>query len=208
MAREDWRDQAERPARPREDFGQADYSQDYAYDPRSRRGYRADEAMRDREDYGQADYTTDWAYDPERGRPYRRFAGEDRTFEPRRGERSWMDKAGDFLAGRPRHPDERGYDERRYEAEREYGEERRHRRRGGPSDRVLWAVIMERLERDRRIDLRDVRVSVHDGEVVLDGSVRTREGKRRIEDLADVDGVRNIQNNLRPRDIDRRWTLL
>jgi osmotically-inducible protein OsmY len=66
---------------------------------------------------------------------------------------------------------------------------------------------MERLENDRRVDLRDVRVTVHDAEVTLDGFVRTREGKRRIEDLVDVDGIRNVQNNLRPRDADRRWTL-
>jgi hypothetical protein len=184
--------------RDRDDFGQADYSRDYAYDPRNRRGYRADEAYRDRDDYGQADYTADWAYDPERGRPYRRFAEEDRAFDRPRDDRSFMDKAGDFLAGRPR-------DERHYDAERTHEPERRHRR--GPSDRVLWAVIMERLESDRRVDLRDVRVTVHDGEVTLDGVVRTREGKRRIEDLVDVDGVRNVQNNLRPRDADRRWTL-
>jgi osmotically-inducible protein OsmY len=111
-----------------------------------------------------------------------------------------MDKAGDFLAGRPR-----PIDEHRYEAERVEEEPRRARR--GPSDRVLWAVIMERLESDRRVDMRNVQVTVHDAEVTLEGTVRTKEGKRRIEDLVDVDGVRNVQNNLRPRDGDRRWTL-
>ena len=220
MAREDWRDyEGERARRrsaeapTRDDFGQADYSTDYRYDPRSRTGYRADKDYRDRDDYGQADYTTDWAYDPEGGQPYRRFSDDDRSVHraDRDGDgypdrsRSWVDKAGDFLAGRPRPDEERRYthDDRRdrYEAER------RARRRRGPSDRVLWAVIMERLEDDRRIDLRDVDVIVEDGEVTLNGTVRHKEERRRIEDIADIEGVRHVQNNLRARDLDRRWTL-
>ncbi|MFC0008345.1 BON domain-containing protein [Devosia nitrariae] len=41
-------------------------------------------------------------------------------------------------------------------------------------------------------------VNVRDGEVTLNGSVHSREDKRRAEDLADdVSGVRNVQNNLR-----------
>jgi len=184
--------------RDRKDFGQADYSQDYGYDPRGRSGVRPEEAQRGRDDYGQADYSTDWAYDPERGGGYRR-ADEDRAFEGRPDERSFMDRAGDFLSGRPRHPEGPPR-----EADAIRGQERSGRR--GPSDRVLWAVIMERLEGDRRVDLRHVRVTVHDGEVTLDGEVRTKEGKRRIEDLVDVDGVRNVQNNLRPREAGR-WTL-
>jgi hypothetical protein len=226
MAREDWRDhdgdrtrRRDWPARDnRDDFGQADYSSDYDYDPRTRTAQRADERYAGRDDYGQADYTSDWAYDPERGRPYRRFSNEDRSFhdrdgdgQPDRGGRSWMDKAGDFLAGRPRHPDDRRHDyegddrRRAYEDRRDYDAERSSRRRRGPSDRVLWAVIMERLEDERRLDLRDVDVTVRDGEVTLNGTVRHKEDRRRIEDIADIDGVRHVQNNLRARDADRRW---
>jgi len=230
MAREDWRDhedermrRRETEGRGRDDFGQADYSTDYDYDPRNRTGFRADDRYADRDDYGQADYTTDWAYDPERGRPYRRFSDDDRSFRDRDGDghpdhgRSWMDKAGDFLAGRPRHDDERryAYDDRRRlhddgrrvrdERRERYEEDRRARRRRGPSDRVLWAVIMERLEDERRLDLRDVDVLVENGEVTLNGTVRHKEDRRRIEDIADIDGVRHVQNNLRARDTDRRW---
>ena len=79
-------------------------------------------------------------------------------------------------------------------------------RRRGPSDRVLWAVIMERLDDERRLDLRDVDVEVRDGEVTLNGTVRRKEDKRRIEDVADIEGVRNVQNNLRVRD--RGWMFL
>jgi osmotically-inducible protein OsmY len=70
---------------------------------------------------------------------------------------------------------------------------------------VLWAVIVERLEDERRLDLRHVEVIVEDAEVTLNGSVRTKGDKRRIEDVADIDGVRHVQNNLRVRE---HWTFL
>ncbi|HEY8617798.1 BON domain-containing protein [Phenylobacterium sp.] len=218
MARDDWRDRDEgrweRQSRPRErdDFGQADYSTDYSYDPRRRAGYRVEEdASFRREDFGQADYSTDFAYDRERGVGYRRFADGDRTDQagptdsgdyrserrddarrhgPERHDgRSWRERAGGLFGGRG-HEDER------------------QARRRGPSDRVLWAVIVERLEDERRLDLRDVDVLVEDGEVTLNGTVRRKEDKRRIEDIADIDGVRHVQNNLRVRDRDRGWTFI
>ena len=65
---------------------------------------------------------------------------------------------------------------------------------------------MERLDHERRLDLRGVEVDVRDGEVTLSGTVRHKGDKRRIEDIADIDGVRNVQNNLRVPDHGRRWT--
>jgi osmotically-inducible protein OsmY len=215
----------------REDFGQADFSSDYGYDPERRVGYRAeDEGDRRAEDYGQADYAADHPDDAERGRGYRRFSEDDRDYgygaaedrdriygremgrsetyrrgeppryyerDPREGRRdwderdtaagersrSWMSRAGAFFTGR------------------DEGEAARRRR--GPSDRVLWAVIVERLEDERGLDLRDVEVLVEDAEVTLNGTVRRKDEKRRIEDIADIDGVRHVQNNLRVRE--RRW---
>lgn len=67
---------------------------------------------------------------------------------------------------------------------------------------------MERLDDERRLDLREVEVDVHDGEVTLNGAVRNKGDKRRIEDVADIEGVRNVQNNLRVREHSRRWTFL
>lgn len=167
MEREDWRDlEAERLRRLRDrdrgDFGQADYSNLYGYDPRTRSGYRA--------------------YDD--GRPYDHDLR--RPDEPRR-----YDEYG------------RAYRDERLEHERDS----RSARRDGPSDRVLWAVIMERLDDERRLDLSDVKVEVHDREVTLLGTVRHKSDKRRIEDVADIDGVRNVQNNLRVRERSR-WTFL
>jgi hypothetical protein len=172
--------------------------QEFAMDDRRHREverrYRAD--PRDRVDYGQADYSTDWGYDPDEG-AYRRFspddpeygrrmdAGDYRPTEP--PPRSWRDRAGAFFS--PESPRERVP------------------RRRGPSDRVLWAVIVERLEDERRLDLRDVEVIVEDCEVTLNGTVRRKEDKRRIEDVADIDGIRHVQNNLRVRGRDH-WTFL
>ena len=161
--REVWRDlEAERLRRLREhdrdrdDYGQADYSNLYGYDPRTRTGYRA--------------------YDDGRG-----------AYDERRA----FDERSDYRT------------DRRLSRE----EEARRARRDGPSDRVLWAVIMERLDAERRLDLREVEVDVHNGEVTLNGAVRHKSDKRRIEDVADIDGVRNVQNNLRVRERGR-WTFL
>lgn len=204
MAREDWQDREEErrraALRERDDFGQADYSDDYAYDPRSRTGYRTEEELGRRDDYGQADYSRDYAYDREGRRAHRRYSTEDRDYGRRMDEgdyrrqdqpRSWMDRAGDFFT--PGNRDEEDF--------------RTARRRRGPSDRVLWAVITERLEDQRGLDLRDVDVVVEDAEVTLNGRVRHKADKRRIEDVADIDGVRHVQNNLRVHERGH-WTFL
>ena len=183
---------ADRRPRDRDDLGQADYSTDSRYDPRRRAGSRGEDDVRPAgEDYGQAASSPDWAYSPDRG-PYRRGPEDDRAYgramdagdyraagaQPR----SWTERAGEFFSGgAPRAA-------------------RPEPRRRGPSDRVLWAVIVERLEDERRLDLRDVEVIVDNAEVTLNGTVRRKEDKRRIEDIADIDGVRHVQNNLRIRD--------
>ena len=79
--------------------------------------------------------------------------------------------------------------------------------RAGPTDRVLSAVIAERLEDERDLDLRGVEVIVDNAEVTLNGRVRHKADKRRIEDVADIDGVRHMQNNLRVHE-HGHWTFL
>jgi hypothetical protein len=159
MAREHWQDREElrrRTAlRGRDDFGQADYSDDYGYDPHARAGYRAEDDIRPgAEDYGQADYSTDYAYDPERRAAFRRYSDADRDYgrrmdggdyRPADQPRSWMDEARDFFS-----PGSRS-------SRMDSRPARRHR---GPSDRVLWAVIVERLEDERGLDLHDLEVIV------------------------------------------------
>ena len=68
-------------------------------------------------------------------------------------------------------------------------------------------VIVERLEDERGLDLRDLEVIVENAEVTLNGTVRHKADKRRIEDVAEIDGVRHVQNNLRLR-THSHWTFL
>ncbi len=152
---------SERPAEAdRRDFGQADYSEDYRYDPESRTGYRVDPGRNAREDYGQADFSRDYAYDPATRTGYRRDeAHEPRTFE---------------------------------------GGSRRDRRRAS-HDRVIWAVICERLDRARGLDVSNIDVRVENGVVFLEGVARNRKEKRRAEDLAETEGVADVVNALRIR---------
>ena len=155
----------------RDDFGQADYSQDFGYDPEQRAGYRLDRDEAARnDDYGQADYSRDYAYDPGTRAGYRREASP--PDEPR----TWR--------GRPAHPDHVTRRERERDA----------------ADRRIFAIVSERLEHDRRVDTSDVELRVENRVVFLDGAVRTREGKRRIEHMAELDGVADIVNALRVRE--------
>lgn len=65
------------------------------------------------------------------------------------------------------------------------------------SDERIREEICEALS-DSPLDTRDVEVTVTDGHVTLSGSIRYREDKRRIEDVADrVRGVHDITNQLR-----------
>jgi hypothetical protein len=163
MRREDIRDlEAERLRRLR------DRDRDSNYGSRDR-------VDRDRDDFGQADYSNMYGYDPQTRSGYPAY--DDGRVHPERPSADW-----DY--------------------------EHRRARRDGPSDRVMWAVIMERLHDERRLDLREVDVEVHDGEVTLNGFVRHKADKRRIEDIADIDGIRNVQNNLRTHERNRRWTFL
>ena len=186
---------------PAPDYGQADYSRDYGYDPVHRTGYRIADAAPERDDLGQADYGEDYGYDPVHRTGYRRFADDRPPYTEAEAHdaadrarwedgpverRSWMGRAGEevssWFGGGPR----ADHDSRR-------------RPRGAPSDRVIWAVVTQRLANERRLDASDIEVRVDHAEVTLDGTVRDRHDKRRAEDLADLRGVPHVQNNLRVR---------
>ena len=136
----------------------------------------------DREDYGQADYSTDFGYDPAQRTGVPNSPEDPAAATPFR---SWIERASEFFSPNREPTAERA--------------EAPPRRRRGPSDRVLWAVIVERLEDEHRLDLRGVEVVVENAEVTLNGTVRHKEDRRRIEDVADIRGVRHVQNNLRVR---------
>lgn len=66
-----------------------------------------------------------------------------------------------------------------------------------PAERIQEDVY-DRLSYDSRIDASDINIRVEGSEVVLSGTVRSRDEKYRAEDLVEtISGVRSVQNNLR-----------
>jgi hypothetical protein len=65
-------------------------------------------------------------------------------------------------------------------------------------DQELVEEACQRLERDGHIDATDIEVSAEDGVIRLEGSVATRDVKRRAEDCVEsVYGARDVMNRLR-----------
>lgn len=90
-----------------------------------------------------------------------------------------------------------------------YISQRRNFRGYGPrnyvrSDERIAEEVNYLLYQDPYIDASDIEISVESGEVIIQGSVDSRQSKRFAEDLADtVPGVKDVMNQVR---IDReRW---
>lgn len=66
------------------------------------------------------------------------------------------------------------------------------------SDERVLEDACDALTEDWGVDARNIQVTVLSGDVTLDGTVPSREQKRRAEDCVDdLSGVKNVQNNLR-----------
>jgi len=116
--------------------------------------------------------------------PSRERNSNERGFLERAGDEvaSWF---GDVEAARRREQDHRGKGPANYKR----------------TDERILEDVCDCLTEDRRVDARNVQVTVNGGEVTLDGTVDSREAKRRAEDLVDdVSGVGHVQNNLRVAD--------
>lgn len=71
------------------------------------------------------------------------------------------------------------------------------------SDERILEDVCDNLTEDWSVDARNIQVTVQDREVTLDGTVTSRQQKRRAEDCAEeISGVTHVQNNLRV--VDRR----
>ena len=65
------------------------------------------------------------------------------------------------------------------------------------TDQRVWEDVCARLTDEPHVDASDVEVRVENGEVTLEGSVRSREEKRRAEDAIErITGVRDVHNHL------------
>jgi hypothetical protein len=117
------------------------------------------------------------------------FGPTDR-YDRSRHERGWLERTGDEIASWFGDED----------AERRRREDHRGRGPAGytRSDERIREDANDRLTDDWGVDARDVTVTVANGEVTLDGTVPSREQKRRAEDVVDdLSGVKHVQNNLR-----------
>lgn len=58
--------------------------------------------------------------------------------------------------------------------------------------------VCDRLADDDYVDASDIRIEIHNDEVILSGNVNSREEKRRAEDIVEsISGVRNVENRIR-----------
>jgi osmotically-inducible protein OsmY len=112
---------------------------------------------------------------------YARDRDDERGFWDRASDEvaSWF---GDDEAARRREADHRGRGPKDYTR----------------SDERIREDANDKLTEDWRVDASNVTVTVKNGEITLDGTVTSREAKRRAEDVVDnVSGVKHVQNNLR-----------
>ena len=66
------------------------------------------------------------------------------------------------------------------------------------SDKRIQEDLGERLTDNDQLDASDIEMLVANGEVTLNGTVDSRDAKRRAKDLAEnCSGVKHVQNNIR-----------
>jgi hypothetical protein len=171
----------------------------HRYDPRERLRWDEEIQRRDDEELVEREAFARDAGDPRWGTGglavEERLYRDDRVARPPRQdvlERSW-----------PRGPGLRETPRRAQPPVSEWGESARGPYVGiGPrgyrrSDERIREDVCERFAQHGQLDPSDVEVAVHDGEVLLTGSVATRTQKRLAEDIADrVFGVVEVQNHL------------
>jgi hypothetical protein len=94
-------------------------------------------------------------------------------------------------------PRERGGYWRRYESSRPHYVGRGPKGYQRSDERILEEVC-DCMTEDPMLDASDIEVEVKQGEVMLSGSVTSRDQKRRAEDVAErISGVRDVTNQLR-----------
>ena len=110
-------------------------------------------------------------------------------------DRGWWDKTKDEVSS--------WFGDEDAERRRNMDQWRANYRGKGPknyqrSEERIREDVSDRLSDDPYIDASDIEVKASGSEVILSGTVNSREEKRRAEDLAEsVSGIRNVQNQLR-----------
>lgn len=161
---------------------------------------RSDREERRRPERSDTTYIGGYSHDDKgRGGWQQRGSYEDRpaNYDRQGGERDWWDRSRDEVSS--------WFGDDDAERRRRMDEQRSgaiHRGKGPKGYRRSEERIREdaydRLTDDDRVDATNIQVQIEGDEVVLTGSVHSREEKRRAEDLVErVSGVRNVQNRLR-----------
>ncbi len=140
-------------------------------------------------------------------REYSSYTGDVNPEQERRWQhdnRDWMDRAGDEV--RSWFGDESAEYRRRVDHYKEQHPDYATSHRGrGPknynrSDERIEENVNDRMHDDHWLDASDIEVQVSNGEVVLSGTVDSKNAKRHAEDLADaISGVNHVENRLRVR---------
>ena len=140
----------------------------------------------------------DWSRNNEwnRGNNWNRDNDWNRNREGNRRneDRDWWDKTKDEVSS--------WFGDEDAERRRNMDEMRSHRGKGPKnyqrSEERIREDVCDRLSDDYVIDASDIDIKVNGSEVILSGTVDSRNEKRRAEDLAEsVSGVTNVQNQLR-----------
>ncbi|HYH14914.1 MAG TPA: BON domain-containing protein [Flavisolibacter sp.] len=119
--------------------------------------------------------------------------GEGRNYN---SDRNWWDRAKEQVSswlGDDNKDSYKGMNEQRMGVNRGKGPRGYSR-----SAERIREEVCDRLAEDSWLDASDIEVQIQGDEVVLSGSVHSREDKRRAEDLVEsVSGVRNVENRIR-----------
>jgi osmotically-inducible protein OsmY len=177
---------------------------------RDERGSRWDGPRDDRDNGGYYAAQVFGAYRTD-DRPYHDRHRSDRPYEAYR-DRDDMRNGG--ISGRPRHSTSDAANEYFRAARAQRNELLRHEAQGryesrspfvgrGPkdyrrSDDRVREEVCDCMTDDPMLDASEITVQVSDGVVMLNGSVTSREQKRRAEDVAErISGVKDVANQLR-----------
>ena len=163
------------------------------------------EEYRNRGSYGQGSFRPDENDQMNYGSTYGRMSDErggrrdwNRMGSPsyERGEssRNWWDKTKDEVSG--------WFGDEAAHRRRENDDRQEHRGKGPKgytrSDERIREDVNERLTDDGMIDASEIEVDVKNGEVLLKGTVKSRQEKRRTEDIIEsISGVKDVENHLK-----------
>jgi len=172
----------------------SDYNQDW-----NRQGYSSNSGNRDSYNdryrntgYGESTGMTGGYSNRDNRRNNDNWNSNNRRSE---GDRGWWDRTTDEVSSWFGDDDA----ERRRREDKMSGP---HRGKGPKdyqrSEERIREDVCHRLYEDDRVDASDIKVDIQKDEVILSGTVNSREEKRRAEDVVEsIYGVRNVENRIR-----------